>query len=202
MEDIKNTEVEAPVAAPVKKSEGQRILEAFLPPGGLDGAKDRIIFDTIIPTIKKIMSDTVDTILYGSAGSGRKPSGNGGPQKQYDGYFGRREAEKENARLRPQETSSISRTSRDIRSYQYEDVTVVTRGQALNIIACMKDIVREYECVTVADLYDMAGVPQEYTDQNFGWLNVESAQAVPLRTGGYSIRLPYPVQLPRAIKVR
>jgi len=202
MEDVKNKEVEVPVAAPIKKSEGQRILEAFLPPGGLDGAKDRIIFDTIIPTIKKIMSDTVDTILYGSAGSGRKPAGTNGPQKQYDGYFGRREAERDNARLRPQEASSISKNSRDVNSYQYEDVTVVTRGQALNIIACMKDIVREYECVTVADLYDMAGVPQEYTDQNFGWFNVDMAQAIPLRSGGYSIRLPYPAPLPRAIKTR
>ena len=45
--------------------------------------------------------------------------------------------------------------------------------------------------VTVADLYDLAGIPKIYADENLGWRDLRNTRVV--RTGiGYTLDLPKP----------
>lgn len=74
-----------------------------------------------------------------------------------------------------------------------------TRGQALSVISCMEEVIDTYECVSVADLYEMVDLTGNYTDNNYGWLDLRGAQVIQLRRGGYALKLPKPVKLPSTV---
>jgi len=170
-----------------KKGEFQKAVDAFLPEEGLNGIKDHIVMDVVIPTIKKIISDTVETLLYGATGLTPR----NGPTKtktSYGGYYNRKEEEERYSR--PGAPSRIST------NHSYEEIVLETRGQALQVIACMEEIIDQYECVTVADLYEMVELTGNYTDNNYGWMDLRDATAIQLRRGGYTLKLPRPIKLP------
>ena len=166
-----------------KKGEFQKAVDAFLPEEGLNGIKDHIIMDVVIPTIKKIISDTVETILYGTGAHKQTTS--------YSGYYNRKEEEERYSR--PIGSSRLNA------SYSYEEIVLETRGQALSVIACMEEVIDTYECVSVADLYEMVDLTGNYTDNNYGWLDLRGAQVIQLRRGGYALKLPKPVKLPSTV---
>jgi len=175
-----------------KKSELQKMADAFLPEEGLSGIKDHIIMDVVVPTIKKIISDTVETILYGATGMTPRNGSNSNKSKtSYGSYYARKEEEERYAR--PVGSSRMNAT------YSYEEIILETRGQALNVIACMEDIIETYECVSIADLYEMVDLTGNYTDNNYGWLDLRGARVEQLRRGGYALRLPKPIKLPMAV---
>lgn len=54
----------------------------------------------------------------------------------------------------------------------------------------MDKIISDYGMVTVADLYDLCGLPcRDYTANKYGWTNLYSAKAVRVRAG-YKLELP------------
>lgn len=173
-----------------KKGELQKVVDAFLPEEGLNGIKDHIIMDVVIPTIKKIISDTVETILYGATGIAPR-NGNNKPKTSYSGYYNRREEEERYSRP--------VGSSRMVNTYSHEDIILETRGQALSVIACMEEIIDQYECVSIADLYEMVDLTGNYTDNNYGWLDLQGAQVIQLRRGGYALKLPKPIKLPSTV---
>ena len=54
--------------------------------------------------------------------------------------------------------------------------------------------VDRYGFVTVADMYDIAGLSAPYTTANYGWTSVKNAKVIRMRNG-YKIDLPCPVKL-------
>lgn len=177
-------------ATVAKKGEFQKMVDAFLPEEGLAGIKDHILMDVVIPTIKKIISDTVETVLYGATGIAPR-NGNGKSKTSYGAYYNRKEEEERYARP--------VGSSRMVSAYSYEDIILETRGQALNVIACMEEIIDQYECVSIADLYEMVDLTGNYTDNNYGWLDIQGAQVIQLRRGGYALKLPRPIKLPSTV---
>lgn len=75
-----------------------------------------------------------------------------------------------------------------------DDIICPTRIEAEDVIARMYNLVERYGRVTVADLFDLVGVTGEYTDENFGWVDLTGAR--PHRQGsGYRLDLPRPIQI-------
>ena len=64
-----------------------------------------------------------------------------------------------------------------------------TRGEAEDVLDRMREIVSNYGIVSVADLYELAGVVGNYTDQRYGWTGLRNTDVVRTRYG-YQIRLP------------
>ena len=58
----------------------------------------------------------------------------------------------------------------------------------------MIDALATYNCVSVADLYDLVGMTSNYTDNKYGWYDLRTAYIQGV-SGGYVIRLPKPVVL-------
>lgn len=70
------------------------------------------------------------------------------------------------------------------------------RNDALVALSNLKDIFDLYYVVSVADLYDQAGIKCDYTYGRFGWKNyddIHNAKIVKVK-GGYMIDLPEPVE--------
>ena len=64
-----------------------------------------------------------------------------------------------------------------------------TRRDAEEILNYIGDLIDEYGFVTVADLYDLAGVSGNYTNNKYGWTDISNAEIVRLKDG-YMIKLP------------
>ena len=70
------------------------------------------------------------------------------------------------------------------------------RNDALVALSNLKDIFDRYGVVSVADLYDQAGIKCDYTYGRFGWKDydaIHNAKVVKVK-GGYMIDLPEPVE--------
>ena len=76
------------------------------------------------------------------------------------------------------------------------EVVFEHRNDALVALSNLKDIFDLYYVVSVADLYDQAGIKCDYTYGRFGWKNyddIHNAKIVKVK-GGYMIDLPEPVE--------
>lgn len=168
--------IEPVVTAPVKmkkKTGFGKVIGNFIAEDARD-IKSYLVSDVIVPTIKKTISDTVDTILFGGSRKNRSVAGRVSYRSYYD-----------------------EPRSRDIRepvtavSYSYEDITIDSRGEAEEVLSRLNELIDTYQIASVADLYDLVGLTGNYTDNKYGWTNLSTADVVRVRDG-YKIKLPRP----------
>ena len=175
----------------VKKGECRKILDTLLPPDGVRDIKDHIILDVIIPTIKQVISDTVQTLLYPYGGGSKNNTSRPVTTRvSYNNAYNKHEADRYG-------TPTSSRRRSDV--YDFEEVLLNTRAEALDVLASMDDTIDTYECVSVADFYEMVGLTGSYTDNNYGWMDLETAKVIQVRGGGWVIKLPRPMKLPSSV---
>lgn len=134
-----------------------------------------VLMDVLIPTFKKAVVDVVEMILFGEKGGKRRSDG----RPSYRSYYDDRND-------RPRKAANM--TGR----FDYDDISFDSRGDAELVLDQMRDLVdgdRGYGLVTVADMYDMAGLPAPFTARKYGWFNLRTAEVFRGRDGFY-IRLP------------
>lgn len=163
-----------------KKNEIRKLADVFIPED-VSSVKAYILMDVIVPAIKKIISDTVDTLLYpGGIGRIKRKSTVG--KTPYNVCY-----DKENGH---RDYSSI----RTRNGYDYDDIILDNRGEAEEVLTRMDELVATYGLVSVADLYDLVGISGNYTDNKYGWKDIRSAKVIRVRDG-YMLKLPiaYPL---------
>jgi hypothetical protein len=164
----------------------QKLTDVFISKD-VDSVKSYILMDVLIPAIKKAMSDIVtngiDMLLYGE--SDRRKGGSAAAKVSYRGYY-----EKQHERDREESYSQRTRSG-----YSYDDIVFGSRGDAEEVLSKMDELIDVYRVVSVADLFDMAGITgAPYTDNKYGWTDISTASAVRVRDG-YIIRLPKPMPI-------
>lgn len=160
-----------------EKSEFHKFVDLFLPED-VTNVKQFIVQDVLVPAFKKIISDTVDTILYGGT---KRSSQSTSDKVSYSKYYDRFD-NKDDRRS----------TDSSVRGYSCGDIILETRGEALDVLTRMEEIIDRYGMVSVSDLYDMVGKTCDYTGNRYGWTSVRSGDVVQTRDGGFAIRLPKP----------
>lgn len=71
-----------------------------------------------------------------------------------------------------------------------EDILFGTESDALSVLSSTKEIIVNYGCVSIADYYDLAGLPSNvYTNTKYGWLDLKDAKVID-SMDGYKISLP------------
>lgn len=178
----RNKQIQKVVSGEVKrrkKSEVRRFADLFLPED-VENVKNHVIYDVIIPSIKKAILDTVDTWLYGENGSSKKTST--GSRFSYERCYDDRSSNGNKLKASSPKTS-----------YTYDDVVLNSRGDAEAVLDKLVEIIENYDFVTVADLNEALGITGRYTDNNWGWYSVANARVDRLRGGGYRLRLSKPV---------
>lgn len=76
-------------------------------------------------------------------------------------------------------------------SGNYQDLTVPTQQYAETLLANMIELMNQYRVVTVADLYELAGMTTAISDNSYGWTSLDTARINKVRDG-YSLELPRP----------
>lgn len=156
-----------------KKSAVQKLSEEFISDDAKN-IKSYVCGEILIPSLKKAISDIVDMLLYGDSKPGHTRST--AHKVSYTKY------------------ADVGRPIRDTRvtsgyGYSYEDVVLATKGEAVEVLDRMDELISTYGLVRVADLYDLVGIPCNYTDNRYGWINIKNATIVRVRDG-YMIKMP------------
>lgn len=163
--------------AKVKKSNELRKITDIFISEDIANVKSYIVMDVLIPTIKKAVSDIIkngiDMILYGSVSPTR--SNSTANRISYSKYY--------------DDNRNTVRDSRAKSGFRSDDIIFDNRGEAEIVLSRMDELIDTYGIVTIADLYDLAGVTGDYTTNNYGWTNIRSAEVVRARDG-YIIKMP------------
>lgn len=163
-----------------KKTGLSRAANTFMP-GDVDSVKNYILMDVLVPSIKRAISDIVCNginMLLGEPTRGK--GGNGiGAKMSYRQYYREPDDRRDYARPRAQAR------------YSYDDIIFDNRGDAEEVLYRMQRLLEHFEVVSVADLFDMAGISCDYTDNKYGWTDLRSAHVERIRDG-------YVINLPRA----
>lgn len=164
-----------------KKNEFRKFADTFISEDA-QNVKSYIFMDVLIPTIKKAISDVIkngiDMILYGESGRSSRGSGSIASKVSYRSYYDR-----END-IRSYRTSSVRASG-----YDFDDLIFDNRGEAEAVLDRMEEILSMYGLVSVADLYDLVGITERYTDNNYGWTDIRNANIIRVRDG-YLLKLP------------
>ena len=157
-----------------KKNEIQKFADLLVPEDA-HSIKSYILLDVLLPAFKKIISDSVDTFLYGGLGKGKKssPASRVSYRSYYDSDTNRRDYNSSGFRL----------------GHNYDDIVLANRGEAEEVLSRMDELISVYGLVSVADLYDLVGVESNYTDNKYGWTDLRNGKLLRAQ-GGWLIKLP------------
>lgn len=162
-----------------KKKDISKFTDIFISEDAAN-VKSYILMDVLVPAIKKAVSDIIkdgiDMILYGESGSRRRGTNNA----SYISYNKYSERDRDYDRRYNDRPRS---------SYGYNDIVLENRGDAEAIMDRMDEVLDQYKMVSIADLYEFAGLRANYTDQKYGWTNLSNARIERTRDG-YWLKLP------------
>lgn len=143
--------------------------------GDLNSVLQSLWMDTLVPSIKRAISEFICNgvnMLLGEPIRSKQ-----GAKTPYRSYYERQDERRTQAR------------SQTHSAYAYDDIGFDSRGEAEEVLFRMEEILDRFESVSVAELFEMAGIKPNYTDNKYGWKNLEDAHVV--RIGDeYVIRLP------------
>lgn len=166
-----------------KKNNTRKLTDVFITEDAAN-VKNYVLFDVIVPSIKKALYDLVvgalDMTLFGGRGGGnsKRSISDKVSYRDYNSISKRDER--------------LYGNTRTTSGYSYDDIVLETRGEAESVLSRMDEIIEEYDSVRVADLYDLVGITGDYTDNKYGWTNIRNARVVRTRDG-------YKIEMPRAL---
>lgn len=167
---------------PKKKTNAEKFAELLLPED-VDNFKTYVLRDILIPAGKKAVSEIIDIFLYGANGHSKKTTN--ASKVSYRAYYDEANGKRDATPTRPRATSS----------YSYDDVVFANRPDAEEVLMSLEECIERYGHVSVRDFYDAVGVTGNYTDHNYGWIDLRSAKIVRLSDGDYMIKLPRAIPL-------
>lgn len=195
-EDEPEKKLDKVVTGPVsrrKKSLGKRFAETLFGGDG-KGVLHYVLLDVLVPaakdTIADVVSQGIERALFGEARSSSRRTGSRTPSSSsYTSYNRYSTSPLAGRREEPRELSKRARGAHD-----FDEITLATRVEADQVLSRMDDLMRKYETVSVADLYELLGLDFNYTDEKWGWVNLDDAGIRRVRNG-YLLDLPKPESL-------
>lgn len=76
----------------------------------------------------------------------------------------------------------------------YPNLVFETKEEADEVLSGMKDLLDNYGVVTVADFCELSSIPSTYTQNRYGWVNID-AHIVPIPDGYTIVFKNYPKEV-------
>ena len=184
----------------VKRSLLGRLVTGVMGPEGLPSIGAYVNEEIIKPAIKNLIFDTITSAaskaMFGDKGGPNRGGGynrySGGSSSSYRPATNYSNRYSNSSRPEPQHEERRVRPTR----YGVEDYIIEDRFDASNVLTTLTEAADKYDSVSIADYYDIIGVPAtQYTDNTYGWTidAITHATIQPVR-GGYIIKFP-PVEV-------
>lgn len=151
-----------------------RFLKELIPNGNIP-LKDYLLNSVIVPTTRNTILNIIHMMF------GVKPLNDTKGRTDFTQYY-----------KSPSSTVYPGIGKKRAFNCGYQPITVETRQDAQAVLDQMRDILEDYEWVTVMDLYQMVGIPTTSTDNRFGWNSIVGAR-LEYRSDGFRIVLPDPL---------
>lgn len=158
---------------------------------------DYVLWDILIPSGKAMVHDSltgaVDRAIYQDdyhrARSRRDLGGRSRTDYNRASRSNRRPGSRDGFREDPRELSRRGRST-----HNFDEIILATRQEADEVLDRMYDLLDRFEEVTVADLLGMVDISSKYTDDKWGWTDLQGSGVTRLRDG-YLLDLPKPEPL-------
>lgn len=173
---------------------GEKLAATFIKDDA-QSVGEYLIFDVLVPAAKNAVSDLVTTginmLLFGEnkAPGGVKRSGDSSYVSYNNYYRGSSGYSRGYGYGDTREYRPASQPRERVK--KFDQVEVPSRQEAEDVLNALVDRTIRYGMASVADLYDLAGVPSQFTDNDWGWDHAEGARIERSRHG-YIIRMPQP----------
>lgn len=164
-----------------KRSKANKLRDVFLL-GDMRQVREYVLGDILLPMAKRAISEAVSTGVNMLLGEGVRDNRSNVPAssvsyRQYGSYY-------RGSNDRRAETRSWSQPG-----YQYDDIIFASRGDAEEVLYRMDEVLRDREVVSVADMFDMAGISCDYTANKYGWTDLRGSRVDRVRDG-FVLHLP------------
>lgn len=186
VKEEKREKLDPVVSAPTKtkkRSTWDKVKEEFVSGDG-KSIGDYLLLDVLVPavksTIQAMINNGVDMILYGDTNSGRNRNNFQPSRTSYRQYYDQPRG------------NYYSRPKTD---YNYDEIVFGSRGDAELVLYYMRESIAKYRVVRVADYLEWSNRDSSFTDNNYGWTNLDYVQIRTTRDGGYYLDLPRPMVL-------
>jgi hypothetical protein len=173
-----------------KKPFGERFKNVFFG-GELKGATRYIATDVLLPALKNLVVDAtskgIERVIYGDTGPRRRtgPEFNR-PRVSYNSPVDRGYSRPRPGML-PDQPPVYGRDRG--RRQSIGDIILASKQDADAALERMLDIVDKFDVASIADLYEIVGLPSSYIDNQWGWTNLAYVEVRQTREG-YVIDLP------------
>lgn len=172
-------------AVPARKTFGQKIVDLFLG-DDISIVKEHLIYDWIVPGFKEMIVAGVEMTLFGGDRVLRRSN----PSKTSYVSYNKMYASSPSRREKEQRAYDREARGKDFTDYIFE-----SKGEAMEVLDTLTELIDVYDQASVNDFYDAIGVTGDFTDTNYGWTELGSASIRRVRGGGYILDLPRPVVL-------
>lgn len=141
-----------------------------------DYALEEVVAPGLKTVLANVINTSVDMFFWGKGGK-TKNQGSNVTKISYENCYG---------------TIQQKSPGKSSGSYFFADPEFPTRDKADEVLKAMKEALALYQNVSVADLYDMAGVTGSMrpNDNKYGWRNLDNAEVVRRIDGKYVISFP------------
>lgn len=175
-----------------KKSIGDRFKNVFL---GTD-FKSVVRYvggEVLLPAMKNMLFETVkqgtERAIYGDAASYRRRNTEQiRPRVSYNAPVDRIYGRSSQSTMLPHQPPHYG-PQQPGRRQTVGDIILSSRSEAELVIDGLKTILDQYDTVSIADLYELVGLPSSHVDHLWGWMNLGYISARQTREG-YVIDLP------------
>lgn len=167
----------------------RRIKDYLMAESPKDLAK-KIARDIVVPRLKAGFEEAANSFLSGMLwGEGNRPVSNivKGTVLRGGGTNYQQISSGPSALTQAREANQ-SRTS----SGNYSDLLCPTQERAEFLLANLLETLGRYHVVAVGDLYEMAGITAQPSDNAYGWYSLDGARIMKERNG-YRLMLPSPI---------
>lgn len=173
-----------------KKTLSQSIAESFIGDGENPSVVQYILYEVLLPAAKTTIQDMVtggiEMLLFGETRGGSRSRGRDRDRStvSYGSFYrGRDRDEERRNRVR----------ARD--KFDLDEIYFKHGDDAAEVLEQMCEALEEYEAVTVADYFELAGIDgATWAHNKYGWTDLRRAKCTHTRHG-YAIILPPPIEL-------
>lgn len=176
-----------------KKPLGKRFRETFIS-GDARSSLGFVFMDTFVPSIKDMLLDGLNQLAERMLLGDSRPSSRRNYSNSPYGRIAYNQV-RSSSIFRPDprnESRTLSRRART--SHDFGEIVLETRPEANKVLDDMFEMISRYDQVTLADLCDLVGIEGEYTDDKWGWTDLQGATVSRVRDG-YILNLPRVIPL-------
>lgn len=185
------------VAAKKKKSLFKRFTDVIIG-GDSKSVVHYVMAEVVVPQLKDLLAEAtsggIEKMIYGDNARGPRARYGGRPAgpTNYTKYSVRGTnpigAATRDPRDRPPNPATLPR------QFDYDEILLQTRVEAETVLERMYDLVQNYDSASIHDLKTLVGWSPSYTDQKWGWMDLQGSLIRRVRDG-YMLEFPRPVAL-------